>query len=239
MKSPKTKATNLLNRFPFTDLAVAVSRNGSAREKFLRGFVDGGTTRSYQATREAASLVYCVEQHMFPTPKLGWGAIEDTLRKITPAQNVELNVDASKLLFDLVRPKDYKAYEHEDQVLRVGLKQVVHIGLKFYIVDGDRLVFQFPQPRAQAIFDDRVVEIMLSIIHHAYATGDYAAADVELADLSAEEPREDRSPRIRRLNRADVLSLSALNEQIEKVYDVLRALASRKFGPDEPTPMGF
>lgn len=239
MTSPKTKATNLLNRFPFTDLAVAVSRRGSAREKFLRSFVDGGTTRSYQATRDVATLVYCVEQHMFPTPKLEWEEIEATLRKVTPAQNVAFNVEASKLLFDLVRPKDYRAYEHEEQVLRVGLKQVVHIGLKFYIVDGDRLVFQFPQPRAQPVFNSDVSTIMMSIIHHAYATGDYGSADIELADLSAEDVKEDRSPRIRALAKSDVLSLRALNEQIDDVYDVLRALATRKFDPDEPTPMGF
>jgi hypothetical protein len=170
---------------------------------------------------------------------LDWPQIETVIRKKTPEHNVAINVEAANHLFDLVRPRGYKAYEHDEQRLRTGVKQEVYIGLRFYLVDGERLVFQFPQPRAQPVFNDDVAAVMLSIMHHAYATGDYADADVELADLSAVEPDGDREPRIRTLARGDVLGREELNTQIEAVYEVLRALANRKFDPDEPTPMGF
>lgn len=230
------KALNLLRRFPFTDLGIAVARRGAARDKFLRDFVDrGGTARSYKWTRGATGLIYCVEQPLFPTPKFGWSVVEKAVRDAANDYNVESNVEAAKALFDLVRPFDYKAYQHDDQVLRVGLKQVVAIGLEFYIVDGERLVFQYPQPRAQAVFDDEVAITMMSVMHHAYATGDFASAEVEIADVSCEEERGPRVPRLRSLKPGQLLSREELNDHIEKVYAILRELAARKFdvGPSD------
>lgn len=230
--SPRTKARNLLNRFPFTDLSVAVSRRGTRRENFLRSFVDSDPALSYQATRNAAPLVYCVEQPLFSTPVLALDAIKDVIRATAPEHNHSINLDATEHLFHLVRPKGYKAYEHDEQRLRVGHNQAVHIGLKFYVVDGQRLLFQYPQPRAQAVFDEQVATIMMSIMHHAYAAGDFADAEIEIADTSAEEKGEPRAPRIRRLDSEDLLSRDELTDHIVDVYSVLRTLAARKFGDD-------
>jgi hypothetical protein len=180
MATSQSKARNLLLRFPFTDLAIAVSRTGTRRENYLQAFVEGGTSQSYRWVREAAgSLIYCVELPLFRTPRFDLPQIKEILENITPPHNRAMNVDAAEHLYSLVRPYEYKAFPHESQVLRVGLKQVVSIGLDFYLVDGDRLVFQYPQPRARPVFDDEVATIMMSIIHHAYATGDYAEADIE------------------------------------------------------------
>ncbi len=231
--SPKTKARNLLNRFPFTDLSVAVSRRGTRRENFLRSFVDSDPALSYQATRNAAALIYCVEQPLFSTPILGLDAIKEVIRATAPERNHAINLDATEQLFNLVRPQRYKAYEHDEQRLRIGHNQVVHIGLKFYVVDGQRLVFQYPQPRAQAVFDENVAIVMMSIMHHAYATGDYAEAEIEMADISAEEKGEPRAPRIRHLARGDLLSREELTDHIVEVYSVLQVLAARKFGDGE------
>lgn len=232
----KDKALNLLKRFPFTDLAVAVARKGALREKFLRGFVEsGGIARSYRWTRGATGLIYCVELPMFPAPVLSWREVEKAIRDVANDYNVESNVEAGQALFDLVRPKKYKAYSHDEQVLRVGLKQIVSVGLNFYIVDGDRLVFQFPQPRAQCVFDDHVAITMMSVMHHAYAVGDFADADVEIADVSCEEEKGPRMPRIRKLEQEDLMSLEELNKEIVDVYEILRGLAARKFdsGPGD------
>jgi len=227
-KDPKKKARNLLNRFPFTDLSIAVSRNGSERENFLRAFVETSTPRSYKWVREAAGLIYPVELPLFPTPVLSWVEIDTIFRNVTPPHNVSINVDAGKELFDLVRPKKYKAYPHDGEVLRIGHNQVVFIGLDFYVVDGDRLVFQYPQPRAQPVFDDYVAAVMMSMIFHAYVYGDYAEADVELADLSADEPKKPRNARIRRIGRNEIIGRDELTREIEDVYETLRALVEIK-----------
>jgi hypothetical protein len=225
----KDKARNFLNRFPFTDLAIAVARTGSKRENFLRYFVETSTTQSYKWVREAAGLIYPVTLPLFPTPVLSWKEIENSLRNAAPPHTVEINVDAGKELFDLVRPRGYKAYQHDENVLRIGHNQIVSIGLNFYIVEGDRLAFQYPQPRAQAVFDNYVAAVMMSIIHHAYVFGDYADAEVELADLSAEEPKNPWSPRIRRIGRNEIIGRDELTKEIEDVYAILRALAGEKF----------
>jgi hypothetical protein len=141
IKSPKDKARNLLNRFPFTDLSIAVARSGTKRENFLEAFVETGTSRSYRWAREAAGLIYPVELPLISTPILSWNEIEAILRNVTPPYSVEINVEAAKELYNLVRPCKYRAYPHDEKVLRVGHNQVVFIGLNFYVVDGDRLVF--------------------------------------------------------------------------------------------------
>jgi hypothetical protein len=234
MKSPKEtkdskdKARNLLNRFPFTDLSIAVARTGSKRENFLRAFVETSTAQSYKWVREATGLIYPVTLPLFPTPMLTWKEIEIILRNVTPPHTVEINVTAGKELFDLVRPHKYQAYPHDENVLRIGHNQVVFIGLNFYVVDGDRLVFQYPQPRAQPVFDNHVAAVMMSIIFHAYAFGDYADADIELADLSAEDRKGPRNARIRRIGRNEIIGRDELTKEIEDVYRILRALVDGK-----------
>lgn len=230
--SGSTKAQNLLRRFPLTDLAIAVAQRGSNREAFLRRFVESRTGASYEWTRAAAQLIYCVEQPMFrapmfPTLVLPWEAIEAQIRRLATPHNVARNVEASRALFDLVRPRGYKAYYHDPQVLRVRLLQVVPIDLAFYCLDGTRLLFQFPQPRRQALSDE-VVAVMISIIHHAYAVGDYAEADVEIADLGTLPTTDERAPRIRTIPKGDILGREELTAQIAEVYDALRILAERR-----------
>lgn len=227
-RESKDKARNLLNRFPFTDLSIAVARKGSKRENFLRSFVESSTAKSYKWAREASSLIYPVTLPLFPTPVLSWSEIETIIRSVTPPHTVEINVEAAKLLFDLVRPLSYKAYPHDQNVLRVGHNQVVSIGLNFYVVDGERLIFQYPQPRAQPVFDDNVASAMMSIIFHAYVFGDYAGADVEIADLSAPAPREPRDARIRRIGRNEIIGRDELTGEIEDVYGILRQLVNDK-----------
>jgi hypothetical protein len=180
------------------------------------------------AVRDAAGVIYYVELPLFPTPKLDWVQIETALRDITPPHNVDINVEAGKALFELIRPLRYRAFPHDENVLRVGHNQIVYIGLNFYVVDGDRLIFQYPQPRAQPVFDDQVAAVMMSIIFHAYAFGDYANADIELADLSAADKDSPRNPRIRRIGRNEVIGREELTKDIEDVYRILRSLVAPK-----------
>ena len=132
-------------------------------------------------------------------------------------------------LFDLIRPKDYAATHCDPQVLRASLKQIVYVGLDYYITEGDRLIFQFPHPRIESLTDDAAV-VLGSIVHHAYVQGDYAEADVEIADLGrplGAKAREARAPRVRLIKRDTILGLTDLNARIEEVYAILRDLASR------------
>jgi hypothetical protein len=70
------KAQNLLARFPIIDLAHAVILNGSNRRTFLTNFVDGGTTKSYAPTCEAASMIYASQKPMFEMPPPTWEEVD-------------------------------------------------------------------------------------------------------------------------------------------------------------------
>src|SRR5437870_2792027 len=98
-QDPKDKARNLLNRFPFTDLSIAVARSDPKRENYLRAFVETRTAQSYKWVREATGLIYPITLPLFPTPVLSWSEIEIMLRDVTPTHTVEINVEAGKLLF--------------------------------------------------------------------------------------------------------------------------------------------
>ena len=140
-RRPPDKAKNLLLRFPVTDLARAVSLTGERRRRFLETFVKGSTTLTYMPTREAATMIYGVQVPLFETPVEPWEAVEKYLRANTDPSVLDMNLKASCLLFNLVRPKGYIATKCDAQVLRVRLKQIVHIGLEYYITQGQKLIF--------------------------------------------------------------------------------------------------
>ena len=63
-----------------------------------------------------------------------------------------------------------------------------------------------------------------SIIHHAYARGDYSDFDVEVADLGRPHKEAQRCPHIRLIGRDAILALPLLTVEIEDVYSILREL---------------
>ena len=64
----KSKAERLLERFPVTDLALAVTYRGPKRERFLQRFVDEFTPKSYRAVRDAARLIYNAQPPLIELP---------------------------------------------------------------------------------------------------------------------------------------------------------------------------
>lgn len=232
--TPSDKARNLLNRFPVTDLARAVARTGSRRRAFLADFVENFTTLTYVPTRDAASMIYGAQIPLFETPLDQWPAIEKFLRETSHPRVLEMNVEASDHLFKLVRPKHYVATKCDEQVLRVGLNQVVPIYLRFYITDGERVIFQFPQPRLDCLTGTES-RILGSVIHHAYVIGDFAlaGAEIEIAELGRAEGAkhpEPREPRIQLVPRDEIFDLAQLTDQIQDVYTILREIAARPPG---------
>jgi hypothetical protein len=232
------KAQNLLNRFPIIDLAHAIALEGSNRQKFLTNFVDSSTTLSYSPTREAASMIYGAQKPMFDVPLPTWDEVEAYIRKAARPDILEMNLEASRCLFDFVRSYDYTATDYEPQILRVRLNQIVAIGLPFYITHYDRLIFQFPLIRRSCLSDE-AVSILGSIIYHAYAQGDFSIAEIEVADISRPPSNKDRVPRIREIPPDLILDRAALTEQIDAVYEALRLLASRPPKPPENGEAGF
>jgi hypothetical protein len=177
-------------------------------------------------------MIYGAQKPLFETPLESWEAIERHLKATADPNVLEMNLDASRHLFDLIRPERYLATECDTQVLRVALKQIVYIGLDFYVTKGDRLIFQYPQPRLESPTEGALL-VLGSIIHYAYVQGDYSDADVEVADVGRELTTTRTAPRasrIRPVPRDRVLSLEALTTQIEDVYSILRELSARPRG---------
>lgn len=234
MKDRRSKALDLIARFNFTDLARAVAKTGVERRKFLEGMAqDSFNPRTYKPFREVAPSIYGVERPLDLSPPPDREEIVEAVKRHVKRLNrkdrkiekqIETsNVETSKLLFDLVRPRDYKAYPHPPQALRTGIERFAPINLDFYIVDGDRAVFQFPQPR-KSLESSNIRRLMLSIIHHAYVQGDFREADVELADLSQEvgaAPDWPREREIRGIAKDDIIDRKRLGEEIQSVQDIL------------------
>lgn len=240
MTAKKRKAVNLLNRIQFIDLAQAVTVSRPGRRDWLREYLRRAlrSTRfpSYRYFRDAIPTIYGVQRGLDTSPPISRTALEKHVRQACRGTDEIINIDAALTLFDLVRPTGYAAYDHPPKNLPLGLNRTAAIGLAVYLVDDSQLVFQFPYPRRSRL-DDRTIQILLSIIHHAYAVDDFEGAAVELADLSCDGfgPRsrkdglaEVRSPRIVRLSHSALISMDDLGPEIQSVHDLLLEIA------DEP-----
>ena len=217
------KALQSLARFPVTDLAFAIARNAVAREAQLKRFLRFVPNSSYQTTRNAVGVIYGVELPLAPAPTMTWAAIKTQITALAKPKDVARNLEASQSLFDLIRPLGYQAYPHEQQTLKVGTGRVVPIDIRQYVVDGDRLIFQYVHPRREWP-DEHALVALASIVHHAYATGDFAHAEFELVDLSCNNSKA-RTPCIRQVSRADILGRDELRLRIEEIYGLLLQLA--------------
>lgn len=239
----KRKAIGLLSRFQFIDLAQAVIVPSVDRKAWLRNYllraVKGGKFPSYRYFRGALPVIYGVERGLDTSPPVGREKLGKYIKSSCKGNDEAINVDAALSLFDLVRPNEYRAFDHQERVLPLGFKRAATIGLKVELLKGDEIIFQFPYPRLDRL-DDYTIRVMLSVIHHAYAIGDYENAVVELADLSSELdsltarrlrlPRV-RSPRIIRIDRSNIISLDDLAPEVQSVHDLLLELG------DEPDPI--
>lgn len=230
-RSKGVRAQNLLNRFPVTDLAEAVAKKGERRRRFLEHFVESWPNGSYVPTRQSYHMIYGASSPLIQIPPEPWREIEKNLKSLCEPDILDMNMSASRELFELVRSHKYLATTCDEQVLRVGFNQIVPIGLTFYVTEGERLLFQFPQPRMDALVFGEI-QVLGSVIHHAYAHGDYAEAAIEVADLSDPNPPVKGKPRKRegrvcRLAREEVIGRESLTEQIDDVYTILRELVSK------------
>lgn len=243
MTAKKRKAINLLNRIQFIDLAQAVTVSRSGRKDWLREYLRralrSGRFPSYRYFRAAIPTIYGVQRGLDLSPPVARTALEKHIRQACNGIDEAINVDATLTLFDLVRPVGYAAYDHLPKNLPLGLSRTAAIGLEVYLVDDQQVVFQFPYPRRGRL-EDRTIEILLSIIHHAYAVDDFEAAAVELADLSCDglwsPSRKDgvaevRSPRIVRLPDSSLISMDDLGPEIQSVHDILLEIGDE---PDAP-----
>jgi hypothetical protein len=171
-------------------------------------------------------MIYGAQKPLFDMPAVPWDDVKRYIETVANADIVDMNIDASKCLFDLVRERRYRATECDPQVLRVRLRQIVNINLPFYITDGERLIFQYPLLRRSYLNDNALV-VLCSILHHAYAQDDFSEAETEVADIGCLKQNNERFPRIRSIPRDSILNREALTEQIEEIYDLLRVLAAR------------
>lgn len=232
----KRKAVGLLNRIQFIDLAQAVTTSPVSRKDWLRKYlqraVAGGKFPSYRHFRAALPTIYGVRRGLDISPAVGRSELEKYVRAACKGIDEAINVEAALCLFDTIRPMGYTAYDHPPRNLPLGLNRTAAIGLEYELVRHGELIFQFAFPRRERL-DDHTIKILLSIIHHAYATGDREAAVVELADLSCEfetaEARRERLPRVRspriiRLPLADLISQEDLAPEIQNVHDLLLEL---------------
>jgi hypothetical protein len=230
-RSKGAKAQNLLNRFPVTDLAQAVARKGERRRRFLEHVVESWPNGSYVPTRQSYHMIYGASSPLIQIPPEPWEEVEKNLKSLCDPDILAMNMSASRELFDLVRSREYSATTCDEQVLRVGFNQIVPIGLTFYVTEGDRLLFQFPQPRMDALTFEEIL-VLGSVIHYAYAQGDYANAVIEVADLSDPNPPVKGKPRKRDgriccLAREEIMGRELLTEQIDDVYAILKELVSK------------
>lgn len=222
-----SKADRLIQRFPVTDLALAVTYKGEKRERFIQRFVDQFTTKSWRSVREHAHLIYNAQPPLagMELPPPHWSEIENQIRRSAGKNNAAANVNVARLLKDLIATRKFKAFQTPEQFIHLAPGKLVKIGLTYYLVEDQRLIFQFFQPRADARVDCHVVRALMSLVHYAYVFGDFEDAQVEMADLSALHPGGDREPRIHVLQRSDLMSREELNSEIDNVHSLLEKIS--------------
>jgi hypothetical protein len=226
-KTPAQKAQDLQKRFPITDLSRAVALSGGDRRFFLREFVEQFINTSYQPTRDSAHMIYAVREPLIYIAPEPWSAIKTHIANLSRPTILNMNLTAARLLFDFIREKDYVATNCPRQDLWIGTYQSVSIGLTFYVTEGDRVIFQFQHPRRESLSPTALV-VPGSIMHHAYAHGDFARAEMEVVDLGCPPKSKERLPRVRHIARDQILDLAQLKEQIQDVYNILSELAARR-----------
>lgn len=239
----KRQVTNLLNSIQFIDLAQAVNQPRSERKDWLRRYVfrrldKKGRFSSYAPFRNAIGTIYGVTRGLDPKPQMEWEEFEPYLIKSCAGKDVDMNVSAGRALFDLVRCPENAAYDYPAQALPLGQKRFAVIGLRHYIVRDEEAIFQFPYPRRSRL-SDQDYELMMSLIHYAYAQGDYANAQIEVADLSCvgsgkrkglSDESGPRDPRIIRLAQSRLISKHDLELEVQNVHELLLEIA------EEPDP---
>lgn len=193
-------------------------------EPFLRRYLAGDPAYSFGAVRGAAHAIYGVKLPLVDLPRETWEQIETLIKEKARPHEFELNIKAAKLLVKLVSSRNFDAYPYPKQFIQVGAGRIVPIGLSYYLVENDRLIFQYLQPRAEPAFDDRTALVLVSLVKMAYAFGDYSDASIEIADLSAIEANGPRKPRFRQFERSALLTADDLNAEISDVYAIMKRL---------------
>lgn len=222
-KLTKSQILKKFSRFPVTDLAIAIARPGSTRENFLRIFLAGESAYSLKAVRQTAHAIYGVELPLVSLPRETWPQIEALIREKARPHEVELNLEVARLLRHLVLQRSFKAYPYDKQFIQVGPGRKVPIDLNYYLVEGEQIIFQYLQPRRDAL-DDRAALCLASLVHMAYAFGDYRASTVELADLSVTQRGGWREPRFRKFEKKSILAPADLSAEINDVYAIMKKL---------------
>lgn len=234
--SRKQDIAGLLKRYQFIDLSIAVGTDPELREQHLRDYVDRPKTKfpTYEPFRSAIGGIYGVSLGLDPTEPQPWPKIETAVRVKCAGENEDMNLDAAKALFSLVREDELaKAYHHPERTLFLGPDRSCRFRLGHYLIRGDKAVFQFPFPRSSRL-SERQLLVMMSLISLAYARDDFSEAHVEIADLTRENGHYyekgkkyhlPRSPRVVSMPPTGPLHREQLEADIQDVYRILLKLA--------------
>jgi hypothetical protein len=231
----KQRIASVLKRFQFIDLARAVALQGKLREDFLRMYVDRprGAFPSYEPFRRSVKGIYDVEMPLLGAKKASRSDIAEAVRRECRGKDEDLNLDASLCLFDFLEEFDQRAFDHPARTLPLGTDRKCAFRLSHYLVRNDVAIFQFPYPRKSRL-DDHTLQVMLSLIHYAYALDDFAEAAVEIVDLSCDPVANAgrskdapplRNPRLVELSPAGVMERAELENNVQDIYRVLMEIS--------------
>jgi hypothetical protein len=220
----KAQIRKKFGRFPVTDLAIAIARPAARRESFLRIFLAGEPAYSFRAVRQASHAIYGVNLPLAPLPRETWEQVKALIKEKARPHEYDLNVTAAKLLVKLISSRSFAAFPYDKQFIQVGPGRTIPLELSYYLVEADRIIFQYLQPRAEPAFDDRTALCLASLVNMAYAFGDYASADIEIADLSAVHRAGSRQPRFRTFSKSMLLTPADLSAEINDIYSIMKKL---------------
>lgn len=242
MSRKMKKVESLLGRIQFVDLAIAMATPAPRRKDHLRTYLSralvGGRMSSYEQFRRAIPSIYGVERPLDLTPPTDLKTLKADIVRGCEGKDVGMNVEAAESLFNFIRPLGYRSYDHPPQSLRLAPRRKAAIRIEHYVVDRDRLVFQFVYPRRDPL-DGDVVKLLLSMIQHSYAVDDYAAGEAEIVDMSCDvvvgprgglRPADERNIQILRLGSGELVPMKDMAPDIQSVHDLLIELGSEPGG---------
>lgn len=239
MGKRKQKVAGLLQRFEFTDFSGFIARPHSQRYSALKAYIDraSGNWGSYGPFRASIADIAGVERPLDPGEKLTLSEILRSIKVRSQRGNRDdyaMNKEAASAYFEYIRRVGVTAYDdHPRAPLYIAADRRISMRIEHYIVEGGCGSFQFVNPRRTSLEPDEAA-IAMSLVHQAYAVGDYADFDVEIVELGPVEtvgPRggrvygDERCPRSIKLSQLEIRDKAWLDEQANHIYSLLLRIA--------------
>jgi len=225
---------------PETDLARVALLPDDQKRIVLRAVRSFVPPHSLSPLRKVAGALYAARPSLLELPKCTWLEIESAIKRHCGTNHhwIEPNVSLAKLLFEYNEQRGIKAVEWEFPVIPFGYGAKIKFWHDFYSIQDGVPVLSFLDPRLSdglAIFGRTFV---FSAMHHNVAIGDFEGARLEIIRFPLNKYTRRREVEVFTFDERDVVDEAALNQAIDRTYQVWREILAERTAEARRRPTG-